>query len=942
MPRDAPAHTEQVFLSYSRTDREACIALRSALEQAGLSVFQDENAIRVGDRWVTHLQEALQACFAFVVLIGRDGARRWVGAEVEIALTRHLSPQDDAARLPIFPVLIEGAMPEALPPLLALFQSIRWLPTEPLPSALIEAIKNRTTRIESREPIEGCPFLGLNAFGRGDARLFFGRRKEILEALAGLGDQRESNPERMQGGGGAGYHRWLQIEGNSGAGKSSLVNAGLLPMIERGALWARTGFEHWRVLGPMMPGSDPVTNLAEVFEHGLIVDPVQRNLPTRLKQLQGDGSSLALALRAFKQEKTAFLLIADQFEELFTVAEGRPCKQFDALLANALQDPECPLFLISTVRADFLDRLEELPRLQAIYNGCKRYFLPTISEHGLREVIEQPARLAGLDVSEVSAAIVADARDEIGALPLVENALSTLWANREGNCLSGKWYSDHGGITGILNTQADALLERVQHEVPNGKQAALELLLRLTQINDEGRHTRQRITREEAVFVAEDREKRLWELVNRLVFWVLRRKSTNKKGERVVQLLSGERRPDLRGEAHKGALRLITTSTEQGQPYVDLIHETLIRARGGRDERTGKRLGYWPTLYEHIEANRDRDLHRQQLKLQTEQWLQSRLLGRWWNLAGWRDLRRYRRLRVRRRSEEGRFLTWSRWKAGAQLLLLAGVLGVFSESAWWANENNLPFGYALIKPLWALGMHAPLPEMVVIPKGQFTMGCVEGRDDTVFFCQEEETPAHEVSIAQPFTMGKHEVTFLQYDYYVWSQRRRGESGINYPSDQGWGRFERPVINVSWYDAKAYLRWLRDKTGKSYRLPTEAEWEYAARAGTETAYWWGQEFAENKANCSSPRTAPVGSFRASPWGLYDTTGNVDEWVEDAWHDRYKGAPRDGSASEGGGDDGVERGGSWASEQLGCRAASRNYRSLDDRELSGFRVCCAAPP
>jgi hypothetical protein len=360
------------------------------LEQAGLSVFRDEDTIRLGDRWVTRLQEALQGCSAFVLLVGRDGVRRWVGAEVQVALIRHLSPHDDTQRLPIFPILLEGAKPEALPPFLALFQSARWSPAEPLPGALLEAITTHATRFEYREPIEGCPFLGLNAFGRADAKLFFGRRKETLEALAYLGDQRESNPERLHGSGGmTAYHRWLQIEGNSGAGKSSLVAAGMLPMIEQGALWARTGFERWQILGPMMPGMDPLTKLAEVLEQGLIAEAAQRNTLERLYRLQQDERALAFTLRDFRQEQSAFLLIVDQFEELFTFAKDAPRQRFDALLATALRDPECPLFLISTVRADFLDRCEQLPRLQTLYNShCKRYFLPTISEHGLREIIE--------------------------------------------------------------------------------------------------------------------------------------------------------------------------------------------------------------------------------------------------------------------------------------------------------------------------------------------------------------------------------------------------------------------------------------------------------------------------------------------------------------------------------------------------------------------------
>lgn len=240
LPPEA-GQTEQVFLSYSRSDREACILLRTAVEQAGLSVYRDEDANRVGDRWMTRLEQTLEGCSAFVVLVGRDGVRRWVGGEVQVALKRHLSADDEAKRLAVLPVLLEGATPEALPPFLSLIQATRWSPPDPVPPELIADIRARASRIGTPPAFEGCPFLGLSAFGRGDARLFFGRRKETLEALACLGDQQQTNPEHVRAGGEA-YYRWLQIEGNSGAGKSSLVNAGMLPMIEQGALWARTGF----------------------------------------------------------------------------------------------------------------------------------------------------------------------------------------------------------------------------------------------------------------------------------------------------------------------------------------------------------------------------------------------------------------------------------------------------------------------------------------------------------------------------------------------------------------------------------------------------------------------------------------------------------------------------------------------------------------------------
>src|SRR5581483_2233086 len=136
-----------------------------------------------------------------------------------------------------------------------------------------------------------------------------------------------------------------------------------------------TGFERWRILGPMMPGTQPTDKLAEVLERTLVAEPAARDSLRRVKQLQEDERALAFQLREHQDGKTGFLLVLDQFEELFTFAEHGQRLRFDALLAAALQDPECPLFVISTVRADFLDRFDQLPRLQSIYNShCRRYF----------------------------------------------------------------------------------------------------------------------------------------------------------------------------------------------------------------------------------------------------------------------------------------------------------------------------------------------------------------------------------------------------------------------------------------------------------------------------------------------------------------------------------------------------------------------------------------
>jgi formylglycine-generating enzyme required for sulfatase activity len=191
------------------------------------------------------------------------------------------------------------------------------------------------------------------------------------------------------------------------------------------------------------------------------------------------------------------------------------------------------------------------------------------------------------------------------------------------------------------------------------------------------------------------------------------------------------------------------------------------------------------------------------------------------------------------------------------------------------------------------------PEMMVVPVGSFTMGSPDREQGRSL-----DESQHRVTIAKPFAVGRFAVTFSEWDACV------ADGGCNgyKPADQGWGRDRRPVINVSWDDTKTYLAWLSRKTGKPYRLLSEAEFEYAARASTTTAYYWRDEIGKGNANCNGcgsqwdgKQTAPVGSFAANAFGLYDMAGNVWEWCEDAWHDNYNGAPTDGSAWLQGGED-----------------------------------------
>ena len=228
-------------------------------------------------------------------------------------------------------------------------------------------------------------------------------------------------------------------------------------------------------------------------------------------------------------------------------------------------------------------------------------------------------------------------------------------------------------------------------------------------------------------------------------------------------------------------------------------------------------------------------------------------------------------------------------------------------------------------------------EMVVVPAGSFMMGSPPTEKDR----DDSEDPQHIVTIGKPFAVAKFALTFDEWDTCV----AYGDcpQGI---SDNGWGRGQQPVINVTWDDAQRYVAWLSSMTGKPYRLLTEAEYEYATRAGTQTAYPWGDDIGKNNANCigcgskwDRRQAAPVGSFKPNAFGLYDMVGNVFEWVEDCVHNNYDGAPTDGLAWIEGGDckNRVDRGGAWFVTPGTLRSAFRYGGAADGLMVGlGFRV------
>lgn len=268
---------------------------------------------------------------------------------------------------------------------------------------------------------------------------------------------------------------------------------------------------------------------------------------------------------------------------------------------------------------------------------------------------------------------------------------------------------------------------------------------------------------------------------------------------------------------------------------------------------------------------------------------------------------------------------------------------------------------------------ANCPEMVVVPDGSFMMGSPPDEPERENMHRGSESPQHRVTFPKPFAIGKYAVTVDQFKVFVQETNRKMENGCIVWMGYRWGEhsaksfrspgFEQngshPVVCVSWDDAKAYVKWLSKKTGKSYRLPSEAEREYVTRAGTATPFWWGRSISTDQANYDGSHvlyegagekgvnrqgTVPVNSFKPNPWGLYQVHGNVWEWTDDCPTDNYDNAPANGSANTTRNcPHRVVRGGSWGYFPGILRAAARNWRTAANRHaMVGFRVALTLPP
>jgi formylglycine-generating enzyme required for sulfatase activity len=571
-----------------------------------------------------------------------------------------------------------------------------------------------------------------------------------------------------------------------------------------------------------------------------------------------------------------------------------------------------------SLRADFFG---ELQKDEPLYNTHRLINVPPLREAELRDVVSRPAELlaARFENDHLAGDIVrwtaAESARGACALPMLSYLLDDMWTRmvHQGDGvlrLSTKSIE----LGGVLVDRADAFL--AAHPNSEGNLRRI-LTLKLATVREGEDPTRRRALRSEFT----DPE---WLLVSELASYPYR--------------------------------LLLTASPEGGEVYAEVAHEAIF--------------GRWDKLRAWIAAEREFLAWRSGLEAARRAWQRTSegskndalLMGLALAQAqNWlakrsedipsadRDFILHSRQAARRRTRRMQALFGTLATA-----IVFGVIGWVSQDylkrEWREYATIRPYMLNQVRPyvLSAATEHAlkpgdtftecaaNCPQMVVLPAGQFVMGS----PGTEPGHNKGEEPQHTVTIAKPFAVGKFELTFAEWDACA----AYGDCNPNI-SASGEGRGNRPVINVDWDDAQVYVAWLSRMTGKTYRLLSESEWEYATRGGTQTAYSWGYEIGKGKANCNGcdtgwdhTGTTPVGAFAANPYGLYDMEGNVAEFVEDCLHDNYVGAPADGTAwITAACKIHVIRGGSWLADPLASRSAFRIRISTITRGAAiGFRV------
>jgi formylglycine-generating enzyme required for sulfatase activity len=890
------------FLSYHSTDHALAERLKVAIEHkdAAARVFFAPTSLLAGASWSRALANEIAQADAFILLLG-EKVGDWQVLEYNEALDRWVHSPD----FPLLVMLLEGHKA----PGLQFLRQLHWIVTadpasEKDVARLIDAASGRGARSGALWRYTS-PYRGLSAMEEKDSDYFFGRGRETVEILDALADA----PNRLP-----------VLFGNSGVGKSSLARAGVIAALKRrawpegqgdGRAWPQAFAEsrHWCFLS-LKPGTDPLRALVASFLDTWQFDATD---PERAKRQNGwidllrdPKASLSDLLDATERRyqeldrdrPPAFFLYIDQGEELYVRAEER--ERFSQLIAQGVADPR--VFGLVSMRADFLgDLLKDEP----LYRVHRQINVPPLREAGLRDVVSRPAQLLsarfetdGL-VDIITRRTAEDAVKEVGALPLLSYTLDDMWtqmAKRDDGVLRLPAQSFELG--GVLVDRANSFL--ATH--PGTEDSIRRVLtLKLATVRQGEEPTRRRAWRSE--FSNEE-----WRLVSELA-------------------------------DHPNRL-LVTATYETGETYAEVAHEAIFRRWGKLGEwiaaereflawRTGLEAGRRAWAGAPVGAKNHALLMGFALQ-QAQDWLGKHPEG-----IGQADQDFIAQSGKAAQSRRRRLQAL----VGGLIAVIVAGLGArwkeqwLKEQAYWLTAVR---GHVLtteyehsLKPLETFRECTDCPDLVVLRAGEFMMGSPPREAGR----RSDEGPQHKVLIAKPFAVSKFEVTSDQWDACV-----KG-GGCPQAGYSAFGRGTRPVTNISWDAAEQYVAWLSRLTGKSYRLLSEAEWEYAARGGTATRFFFGDDeapigqYAWYHVN-SAHQTNPVGKKEPNSFGLFDMHGNVWEWCADTWHPNYEGAPQDGSVWRGGDTSlRVLRGGSWWDAPDILRSANRNK---EPPSLASFNI------
>ncbi|NGZ08911.1 MAG: TIR domain-containing protein [Nitrospira sp. LK70] len=865
-----PTGDFDVFLSYHWHDHAQVEVLAHRLREQNLTVFLDRWYLTPGQSWPKALEATLASCRAVALCIGQGEMGPWQQREQYLALERQVAAERRGQRFPVIPVLLPGAEP----PLGFLSQNtwvdFRARADDPvLLATLVSAVHGKPPGPDALETVRNtlasiCPYRGLLYFREEDAPFFFGREAAITQLVSAVQQ-----------------HNLVAVVGASGSGKSSVVRAGLVPEL-------RKSRDRVYEIATIVPTDRPVHALAAILMPFLEPDMKETERLIETNKLAEALLSRTVALRDIvdrvlaKQPGTdRLLLIADQWEELFTLCQddtARRCLIDNILEATAMTK----LCVVLTLRGDFFGRAVTGYRALSDRLQGAQVNLGPMKRDELRQAIEEPARKVGLSFETgLVDLILEQAGDEPGHLPLLEFVLRRLWEDRQGSRLHHAAYQAMGQLEGAIATKAESIYRRLNG---HDQRRVQQIFIRLVRPGEGEADTRRRATSSEL----------------------------GTEVQSLVKALADE--------------RLVVTSRVTGseEDTIEVSHEALIR--------------HWERLKGWVDADRRFLAWQQRLHTSVEQYEENPkdagVLLRGFPLT--EALEWLKKKPDSFSAHERQFVTASkthvmrqRWRTVTVGLLALLVVG---GPLLWVERHGVTLKYAgsIVMARTHLVSVAE-PEMVTISEGNYRQG------DLRNLGSQDEQPVRQVTI-EPFAIGKYEVTFQEYDRYV------ELTGGRLPSDESWGRERRPVINVSWDDAVAYAKWLSQATGKHYRLPTESEWEYAARSGSKDETWAGtsdEKQLVDYAVYQQSGTESVGSKKPNGLGLFDMSGNVYEWVEDCWHKNYQDAPTDGSAWLGtnGGDCGqrVLRGGAWYDRPGNLRASNRGGGLAGYRgSLLGFRL------